>query len=340
MDVIINPTNKCNFKCSFCAASNMHKATLSFKDTVLILDKYKKDITRLIINGGDPLVMSPHYYEKLIKWTEDITDHYIDISITTNLWDYYLHPNKWINIFKHHRIWVMTSFQYKGRYHKLGETIKPFTEKEFVEAITRFKDDIGYVPQFIYVVDNDTEDKIMDALKLADELNTKCKMNKIMSSGRASDTYYPRYRMFEKYAEIIKEGYMYTETNCHTTILYGMTNAEMTCCDMDTKCYKNIRCINPDKSVTSCCYIGQNINDDNRNKYDISINDDNDISFKKKYPYIKEECSFCSNYRICNSCSVYIKEVRDNHDEEKYCYQMKKIVPILRKLVNDNMKKE
>ena len=39
MDLIINPTNKCNFSCDFCSARNLPNRTLTSKETITFLKK-------------------------------------------------------------------------------------------------------------------------------------------------------------------------------------------------------------------------------------------------------------------------------------------------------------
>lgn len=58
MDLIINPTNKCNFSCDFCSARNLPNRTLTSKETITFLKKYGHNIGMVIINGGDPLMLS------------------------------------------------------------------------------------------------------------------------------------------------------------------------------------------------------------------------------------------------------------------------------------------
>ena len=43
IDIIINPTKKCNFCCDFCAASEIPNDEISIEDTIKILEKYQKE---------------------------------------------------------------------------------------------------------------------------------------------------------------------------------------------------------------------------------------------------------------------------------------------------------
>ena len=109
MDIILNPTNKCNFNCTFCLARKLKNSTLSIDHTIKLLKKYEKDLNILIINGGDPLMMPPDYYEKLLEYLNTL-DHKVFVSFTTNLLDWYLNPKKWHKILSNPNVGVLYSF--------------------------------------------------------------------------------------------------------------------------------------------------------------------------------------------------------------------------------------
>src|SRR5690606_38823236 len=99
MDLIIKPTQRCNFKCTFCssteiAASNNPESDLDVQKIRQFLNRYPQTQS-IIVNGGDPLMVSPDYYFEIIDWIR-LKELPTRIHFCTNLWDYYLHPNKWI----------------------------------------------------------------------------------------------------------------------------------------------------------------------------------------------------------------------------------------------------
>lgn len=59
----------------------------------------------VILTGGDPLLVDPSFYEDILHINNTIT-----LSFTTNLWDFYINPLKWIKLFKNSRVNVGTSF--------------------------------------------------------------------------------------------------------------------------------------------------------------------------------------------------------------------------------------
>jgi L-lysine 2,3-aminomutase len=67
MDLIIKPTEKCNFKCTFCSSTNItddHSSLLDLKYIYRFLKRFPETNT-IIVNGGDPLMVQPEYYWEL-----------------------------------------------------------------------------------------------------------------------------------------------------------------------------------------------------------------------------------------------------------------------------------
>ena len=99
MDLVIKISDKCNFKCDFCS-SNMiaanHNDLPLWKVTSYLVDH--PQVRNIIVNGGDPLCIDPEWYWNLLYWLEE-TKRDINISFTTNLWDFYKHPEKWEELF-------------------------------------------------------------------------------------------------------------------------------------------------------------------------------------------------------------------------------------------------
>ena len=77
MDLVIKPTRACNFKCSFCSSNLIPNKKLNLdvvKDFLL-----KNDVSTIIVNGGDPLMMPVSYYEELVDF---INEHNMNISVS------------------------------------------------------------------------------------------------------------------------------------------------------------------------------------------------------------------------------------------------------------------
>ena len=82
--VIIKPTTKCNFNCTFCSAGLLNIPLQKSIPEVLknFLLEYKPD--SLIITGGEPLINTKKYFDELINIMTQITPNY-SISLTSNL---------------------------------------------------------------------------------------------------------------------------------------------------------------------------------------------------------------------------------------------------------------
>ena len=106
MDLIVKPTELCNFKCSFCSSSKItfedNTATLDLNKIFKFLKRFPETQT-IIVNGGDPLMMRPNYYWKIIEYL-DKHDLPASISLTTNLYPFLMKPMKWKELFNHPRV--------------------------------------------------------------------------------------------------------------------------------------------------------------------------------------------------------------------------------------------
>lgn len=328
MDIILNPTNKCNFACEFCAAFNLDECTMDADSAIRRIKPYSHDLGQIIINGGDPLCMDPKFYWKLLEYINTL-DHYVTISLTTNLWDFHNQPYKWKNLFQEKQIGVITSFQY-GTKRRLRDG-RIFSEQMFRDTINLFEYVVGYKPNFISVIDQENERLCKTTLELAKALGIKCKMNKVVVSGKQS-TYYPRYQMYKKYLELYKEGLGQYEMNYDLLKRY-FTN-QPTYCPLDRNCYTKLRCVNANGKTSTCSYVSEgNIDEYDIKKYPIN-------KFAQENFCIKNSCMQCENFMLCNSCRVYIKEVTDNKDIIKYCANMKRVIPKLKEVIlNDDTSK-
>ena len=322
IDIIINPTKKCNFCCDFCAASEIPNDEISIEDTIKILEKYQREygIRTIIINGGDPLMMSTDYYREIIRWIKNVNSEIKPyLSLTSNLWDYYTHRDKWIDIFKEPCVGIMTSFQFGSkRKHMVDGVAKQFSVEEFSKIMESFTKDVGYTPSFISVLDNSNKNTARDTVLLAKEFNTTCKLNKIIISGRNKE-YFPRYEYLEILYNIMKDQSL-SGVELNVENIKNFFNKEPSCCPLGIDCSKGIICVNPDKSIYSCGYDADNRKETKNDYYS---------------KFIKEECLICSNFLFCNSCRVYIREAKDNDDIENYCKGMKEVIKKFKNLISN-----
>lgn len=321
-DLVIKISDRCNFKCEFCSSNEI---ATSHKDLdIEVIKKYllEHDVNNIIVNGGDPLMVAPEYYWELLRFEEE-NNLNVPISLTTNLWDFYLHPDKWIRLFRHKNIYVSTSFQY-GTKRKLADG-RVFTEEMFREIYDLYELWVGEQLIFIAVIDEDNKDSVLKTVRLAKELGTVCRVNNKLNSGRAT-THFPYHKMFEYYLDIIEAGLADYELNSKL-ILNVWKNIE-TQCPYCRNC-EGINCMNPDGSVTRCPSISDDILKDDFNDYFKGNTD----KIPAEYTYIKPDCFACEFFNICCSCHKRIIDIKNSNTVNEHCTGMKKQLIRARRLL-------
>ena len=112
MDLIVKPTEACNFKCTFCSSTDIDPNEVGLLDLNYIYKFLERwpDCNTIIVNGGDPLMVKPEWYQELIDHLDE-HDYKASISFTSNLWPFLMRPEKWLPIFQNKRFGCATSFQ-------------------------------------------------------------------------------------------------------------------------------------------------------------------------------------------------------------------------------------
>lgn len=317
MDLIVKPTQACNFACSFCSSSNIDTshASLPLKKLFTFLDQNPVDT--IIVNGGDPLMMPPSYYESILQYIEEHGQK-TSLSFTTNLWDFYQHPEKWETLFKQPNVYVTTSFQYGGE-RKLRNG-RPLDESLFCNIMDYFKGKIGYMPMFISVITKKNEKDVLKTVELAKKLHTTCKINPALQSGR-SKIFYPLYKAIKWYLDIIDAGLSQYEHNA--SILSDVMHDRHTICPMNRDCYRTIRCMGPQGELYTCGALHDNHivrEEEGKKTYDLAVYPQREI--RKDYGVLKAECFACSMFKICNGCYKTIMDIKDSNSVEEHCAGM------------------
>lgn len=323
MDLIIKPTELCNFKCTFCSSTNLvddKSAKLDLMKIFQFLDRFP-DTTTIIVNGGDPLMMDPQYYVKILKFLDD-NNYPANLSLTTNLWPFYKNPNKWLKVFSHPRTGVSTSFQYgSGR---LKGDYSVFTEDDFWKCSDTVLAYCGYRPSFIAVIDESNENTVIQTVKLAKKMNVVCKVNYAMASGEQSKPYRLS-KIYEKYVEIWEAGLSDWEHN--TQQMIKRLRGEATICPQTRTCDSNIRTLQPEGDYYSCGAFGDdkdkeiNFEEEMKGKLFTPLADD------FKLHSLKNSCYTCPMFEICNGCKKTIKDLKEYDMVEEHCYHMKQLAP-------------
>lgn len=334
MDLIVKPTQRCNFKCTFCSSTYLsedNNEIVSLMEIERFIVRFPETRT-LIINGGDPLMMSPEYYWDMIAILDRLNCD-ASISLTTNLWPFYKKPEKWEVLFKHERVGVATSFQYgDGRLKGDGT---PLTEAEFVAVSDLFLERIGYRPDFIAVIDKDNEHTVLDTVRLAQRLGVEAKINYAVASGPVvlnkgvamghADKMYTQADMYAQYIEIYDAGLAQWEYN--TKQMVRRLKTQNTTCPLARDCDGGIRSLQPGGGYFSCGAFGDDL------KYPIDFDREMAGEFftplrnQEELWSMKEACNECPMFLICNGCRKTVADTKRLGLAEHHCKTMKSIAP-------------
>lgn len=323
MDLIIKPTELCNFKCSFCSSTKISDDRASRLDLDYVFRFLKRfPATRtIIVNGGDPLMMDPSYYWELIKHLDD-NNYQASIALTTNLWPFYVKPEKWLDLFLNERVGVATSFQYgTGR---LKGDYSVYTEEDFWLVSDMMLEKVGYRPSFIAVITEENENTVLQTAELAKKMGVVCKINYAMASGDQSSPYMLA-KMYEHYVAIWKAGLSDWEHNTQQMVV--RLKGAATICPQSRGCDSGIRTIQPEGDYYSCGAFG----DDREKSIDFEaemaggfftpLSDDFDVDS------MKQACYTCPMFAICNGCKKTVKDQKRHGIVEEHCMRMKALAP-------------
>lgn len=334
MDLVIKPTERCNFKCTFCSSTSIADDAgdeLSLDQIKAFLVRFPETET-IIVNGGDPLMMTPDYYQELLDYLDDENLDVI-VSITSNLWPFYKKPERWRAVFQHPKFSVITSFQYGDK--RLKGDFTPFTEEEFWKVSDCMLDICGYRPDFISVIDEDNADRVLDHVRLAREMEVECKANYAMSSGPSVEikgrqmgnegSLYLLADMYGHYVDIWKAGL--TEWEYNTKQMVRKLRGELTTCPLSRQCDAGIRTLQPSGDYYSCPAFADD------KKYAIDFNSEmtgeltTPLQNDPEISVMKYSCYGCPMFSICNSCKKTTHDHKALGLVEHHCQKMKRLAP-------------
>ncbi len=329
MDLIIKPTEKCNFSCTFCSSTQIaeDKAALLPVDKIArFLDRYP-DTKTIIVNGGDPLVLSPDYYWQIISLIEE-RNMSTTLSFTTNLWAFYKKPEIWTELFRHTLVGVGTSFNY-GSTRKITKDLV-LTDDIFWKISDKFLHYIGYRPDFISVITEENFDTAMKNVYLARDMGVQAKVNYALGSGRLTKPFL-KSKIYSFYLDVIDQKLEKYEYN--TSQLLKKSKDQSTTCPLNRACDESIRCLQPEGDYYSCGAFG-----DDR---EYAIDFEAEMSGKKFLPLqqnldiqmLKHECLTCPLFEICNGCKKNISDLKRNNMVEDHCKGMQALLPRLQDLI-------
>ncbi|MBL7557229.1 MAG: radical SAM protein [Bdellovibrionaceae bacterium] len=331
MELIIKPTELCNFKCTFCSSTHLvddKRTQLSHEHIFSFLKRFPNTST-IIVNGGDPLMMKPDYYWEIIRYLEERNMN-TTLSFTTNLWAFYKNPEPWVELFKHPLVGINTSFNY-GQTRRITKD-RVYTEEDFWKVSDLFLEKIGYRPSFISVITEENFSTAIDNVYLAKKMNVECKLNYALASGDQGSSFLMG-KIYEVYLQIIRLGL--TEWEYNSKQIIRKKNAISTSCPLNRACDETIRCLQPESDYYSCGAFGDD------KQYPISFQEEV-IQGKKFLPlkdqaplaYLKEDCLTCPLFEICNGCKKNISDIKKSNRVQEHCSAMQKNMIELDGLVN------
>lgn len=269
------------------------------------IDQYK--IRSLQLEGGDPCCVKPEFIQAIIDHVRQTQPNIQLIGITTNLWDFYKRPYKWIDIFKDPLVDVCTSFQF-GDQRKITDD-KPYDLNSFLKVYDLYTKLINKPLPFISVLNYQTEKYTIQTVELAKQLNTDCKINRQIQVGRA-DYGYPFEKAIKQYCNIIDHGLADYENNSYLLkqiLEDGSTGSES--CPFSRNCQSWQIAINPDGQKTFCDFENSRLHDKLANNQKIVWI--NDISTVQSKRLINHKCLTCKYFNVCNGCKHTVNEVSD-----------------------------
>ena len=323
MDLIIKPTEVCNFKCTFCSSTDIdpNNAGLLSHDYIFkFLERFPETNT-IIVNGGDPLMVEPEYYWKIINYLDE-HDLPATVSLTTNLWPFYKKPEKWVDLFNNERVGICTSFQYGGG--RLKGDYSEFSEEDFWKCSDAMLKYCGYRPDFISVIVDENEKDALKNVELAKKMGVTCKLNYAMASGVQGSTYRLS-KIYEMYIKIYDMGLVDYEWN--TMQMAKRLIGENTTCPQLRECDIGIRAMNPGGDYYSCGAFGDD------KDYSIDFEKEMQGGFEtplQNDPHIqtmKMACYTCPMFKICNGCKKTIRDMKREGIVEDHCKHMKTLPP-------------
>jgi radical SAM protein with 4Fe4S-binding SPASM domain len=334
MDLIIKPTEACNFKCTFCSSTNISEdkaAKLDLDYVFQFLERFPETRT-IIVNGGDPLMMPPQYYWDIIKYLDE---HNLQttISFTTNLWPFYKNPEKWKELFKHRRMGITTSFQYGGG--RLKHDLTEFSEEDFWAVSDAMLEHVGYRPDFISVITDENEHLALENVHLAKRMGVECKLNYAMSSGPPrkfkgiimgqEGRPYLLAKAYELYVKIWEMGL--TDHEFNTKQMVKRLKGAGTTCPQNRECDGGIRTLQPSGDYYSCGSFG----DDRVHPIDFKAEMNGPkvfpLRFQPELQSLKQGCFTCPMFQICNGCKKTISDLKQHSLAEAHCVKMKALAP-------------
>ena len=255
------------------------------------------------------------------------------LSFTTNLWAFHKKPSLWMDLFRHPRVGVTTSFQYGDA--RLKGDLTPLSEQEFINISNQFQALVGYRPDFISVIDQSNADSVLKTVQLARFLGVEAKINHVVASGPevefrgvtmgGENSFWTKADMYAHYVAIYDAGLMEWEYN--TKQMAKVLAEQNTTCPLARDCDSGIRTLQPEQGYYSCGAFG----DDRTHAIDFEREMAGEFFRPLSQDYellsMKASCFSCPMFAICNGCRKTIQDTKRFGMVEDHCRKMKALAP-------------
>ena len=323
MDCIIKATNRCNFQCAYCSVgSPREKSDLSLNMMLRFIDQLpellellSREDVAFLWHGGEPLLLSPKYYEQAISYAlEKLQCYNVRFKLQTNG---YLIDNEWIELFKKYNISVGVSVDGPATVH---DHVRVFrgglpTHSVIMDNINLMRNS-GISVSALMVASRAMQNKCSDVVKFFKENGLGCKIKPLVPCGNAVNRVDLQVSAIEyaSYMKAIFREWIDTDTDIVIEPLYSflisfLYDRPMAECSYNGSCGKGFICLNNDGIVYPCGrYSGVNefaygnvCIDSLVKMYESTVSQ----RLRARSAFLQmSRCGSCEFYRYCNGgCS-------------------------------------
>ena len=319
--VIVKPTYDCNLACSYCSVEGKETHSRMSLKTV---DRLLSSVTEfcgtgrtiyLIWHGGEPLLMSPEFYDHIGRSTLEYKDYKIINAVQTNAT---LLNNEFIDIFVKYGFRVSISLDGPAELHDMSRRDRqgdPTFERvmESVAALKSRQVPIGAIT----VLNKLNVGRMPEIYKFFNREGVHLRINPVQRQGRADTAYSEVALSPREYGrEMIKIFNMwYGDANTQIMVdpfrlIIGNIVTDTTySCDFRRCCHNEVISVSPDGGVYPCGQFNGVSEHYLGNIYSENIEDimktPNMRKLQTRVPENIEVCRVCEYSEICNcGCTV------------------------------------
>lgn len=183
LTLIIKPTNECNMRCTYC-----YHYEKGYKGNRMSLDSFEEICAKsfpyankinILWHGGEPLMMGINFYEKTFEIIEKYKKLYNNIVSVSFQSNGTLIDEKWIELFKMHKVGLGLSFDGIDNEKTRGNT-------ELILEKFRLLQHHDFKFGVIQVITAQTIDKVIETYNYYKSINVQIKLNKVFETSLAN----------------------------------------------------------------------------------------------------------------------------------------------------------